>query len=203
VTRGVMAPMVLVLNPSVKAASVSELINLSKNGERLAYGSAGTGSPTFLGVRMLEEKSGAKFTHIPYKGVGAGYADLLGGQIQFMFPDVASAISHIKAGKLRALAVTQATPLLPGVPTLAEAGFPLDVFTSFSVVAPAGTPDAVITRLAAEISRAMRSGPVAEKLDAQALVPVFDTPAEFAASLKKERDGWAQFIRRNNIEPTD
>src|SRR3954466_614334 len=203
VTRGVMAPMVLVLNPSVKAASVSELVNLSKNGERLAYGSAGTGSPTFLGVRMLEEKSGAKFTHVPYKGVGAGYADLLGGQIQFMFPDVASAIGHIRAGKLRALAVTQATPLLPSVPTLAEAGFPLDVFTSFSVVAPAGTPDAVITRLAAEISRAMRSGPVAEKLDAQALVPVFDTPAEFAATLKRERAGWAQFIRRNNIEPTD
>src|SRR4051812_25764306 len=202
VTRGVMAPMVLLVNPAVKASSVSELVSLSK-GERLAYGSAGTGSPTFLGVRMLEEKSGAKFTHVPYKGVGAGYADLLGGQIQFMFPDVASAISHIKAGKLRALAVTQATPLLPGVPTLAEAGFPLDVFTSFSVVAPAGTPDAVITRLAGEISRAMRSGPVAEKLDAQALVPVFDTPAEFAASLKKERDGWAQFIRRNNIEPTD
>src|SRR3954463_1692519 len=146
VTRGVMAPMVLVVNPAVKAASVSELVSLSKN-ERLAYGSAGTGSPTFLGVRMLEEKSGAKFTHVPYKGVGAGYADLLGAQIQFMFPDVASAIGHIKAGKLRALAVTQATPLLPGVPTLAEAGFPLDVFTSFSVVAPAGTPDAVITRL--------------------------------------------------------
>jgi tripartite-type tricarboxylate transporter receptor subunit TctC len=203
VTRGVMAPMVLVVNPSLKASSVSELVNLSKNGERLAYGSAGTGSPTFLGVRMLEEKSGAKFTHVPYKGVGAGYADLLGAQIQFMFPDVASAISHIKAGKLRALAVTQATPLLPGVPTLAQAGFPLDVFTSFSVVAPAGTPDAVLTRLGAEIARAMRSGPVAEKLEAQALVPVFDTPAEFAASLKKERDGWAQFIRRNNIEPTD
>src|ERR1043165_8486074 len=117
VTRGVMAPMVLVVNPAVKAGSVSELIQLSKS-ERLAYGSAGTGSPTFLGVRMLEEKSGAKFTHVPYKGVGAGYADLLGAQIQFMFPDVASAISHIKAGKLRALAVTQATPLLPRVPTL-------------------------------------------------------------------------------------
>src|SRR3954470_18060210 len=202
VTRGVMAPMVLVVNPAVKAASVSELVNLSKT-ERLAYGSAGTGSPTFLGVRMLEEKTGAKFTHVPYKGGGAGYADLLGAQIQFMFPDVASAISHVKAGKLRALAVTQATPLLPGVPTLAQAGFPLDVFTSFSVVAPAGTPDAVLTRLGAEIARAMRSGPVAEKLEAQALVPVFDTPAEFAASLKKERDGWAQFIRRNNIEPTD
>jgi len=202
VTRGVMAPMAIVVNPSVKASSLSDLVNLSKT-ERLAYGSAGTGSPTFLGVRMLEEKTGAKFTHVPYKGVGAGYADLLGAQIQFMFPDVASAISHIKAGKLRALAVTQATALLPGVPSLAQAGFPLDVFTSFSVVAPAGTPDAVLTRLGAEIARTMRSGPVAEKLEAQALVPVFDTPAEFAASLKKERDGWAQFIRRNNIEATD
>jgi tripartite-type tricarboxylate transporter receptor subunit TctC len=198
-----MAPMVIVVNPSVKASSLAELVGLGKSGEKLAYGSAGTGSPTFLGVRMLEEVSGAKFTHVPYKGVGAGYADLLGGQIQFMLPDVASAIGHIRAGKLRALAVTQATPLLPGVPTLTQAGFPVDVFTSFSVVAPAGTPDAVLARLGAEIARAMRSGPVAEKLEAQALVPVFDTPAEFAASLKKERDGWAAFIRRNNIEPTD
>jgi tripartite-type tricarboxylate transporter receptor subunit TctC len=202
VTRGVMAPMVLVVNPSVKAASVSELISLSK-AQKLAYGSAGTGSPTFLGVRMLEEASGARFTHVPYKGVGAGYADLLGGQIQFMFPDVASAIGHIRAGKLRAIAVNQATPLLPGVPTLAQAGFPLDVFTSFSVVAPAGTPQPVLARLGAEIARAMRSGPVAEKLRAQALVPVFDTPAEFSASLQNERDGWAAFIYRNKIEATD
>ena len=202
VTRGVMAPMVLVVNPAVKAGSVSELVQLSKS-EKLAYGSAGTGSPTFLGVRMLEEQTGARFTHVPYKGVGAGYSDLLGGQIQFMFPDVASAISHIKAGKLRAIAVTQSTPLLPGVPTFAQAGYPLDVFTSFSVVAPAGTPQPVLGRLAAEISKAMRSGPIAEKLEAQALVPVFDTPAEFAASLKKERDGWAAFIRRNHIEATD
>jgi tripartite-type tricarboxylate transporter receptor subunit TctC len=203
VTRGVMAPMVLVVNPAVKAASVSDLIQLSRKGEKLAYGSAGTGSPTFLGVRMLEEQARVKFTHVPYKGVGAGYADLLGGQIQFMFPDVASAIGHIRAGKLRAIAVNQATPLLPGVPTLAQAGFPLDVFTSFSVVAPAGTPEPVITRLGSEIARAMRSGPVAEKLAAQALMPVFDTPAEFGASLKNERDGWAAFIYRNNIEASD
>jgi tripartite-type tricarboxylate transporter receptor subunit TctC len=199
VTRGVMAPMVLVVHPSVKAESLADLVALSKK-DRHAFGSAGTGSPTFLGVRMLEEKSGAKFTHVPYKGVGPAFQDLLGGQIQFLFPDIASAISHIKAGKLRALAVTQKSALLPGAPTLAEAGYPLDVFTSFSVVAPAGTPAAIVQRLSAEIGSAMRSGPVAAKLDAQALIPVFDTPAEFAASLKKERDGWAAFIRRNAIE---
>src|SRR3954463_4637174 len=202
VTRGVMAPMVLALSPSVAVRSLSELVALGKNDPgKLSYGSAGTGSPTFLGVRMLEENTGARFTHVPYKGVGAGYQDLLGGQIGFMFPDVASALSHIKAGKLKALAVTQATTQLPGVPTFPEAGFPLDVITSFSVVAPAGTPAAIVQRMNAEIGRAMRSHAVAEKLEAQVLVPVFDTPEEFAASLKKERDGWSAFIRRNNIQP--
>jgi tripartite-type tricarboxylate transporter receptor subunit TctC len=150
---------------------------------------------------MLEEKTGARYLHVPYKGAGAGYGDLLGGQVQFMFPDVASAISHIRAGKLRALAVTQSTPLLRGVPTLAEAGFPLDVFTSFSVVAPSGTPAAVIRRMASEIAAAMHSSAVADKLAQQMLVPVFDTPAEFAASLKKERENWSQFIHRNGIQP--
>src|SRR5712691_7217340 len=201
VTRGVMAPMAMVVHPSVPAKTLAELVALGKTAPgKLAYGSAGTGSPTFLGVRMLEERTGAKFVHVPYKGVGPAYADLLGGQVQFLFPDVASAISHLKAGKLRALAVTQSTTFLPGTPTFAEAGFPLEVITSFSVVAPAGTPAPIVQRLAAEIARAMRSAPVAGKLEAQALIPVFDTPAEFAASLKKERDGWAAFIRRNAIE---
>ncbi|HXM80802.1 MAG TPA: tripartite tricarboxylate transporter substrate binding protein [Burkholderiales bacterium] len=204
VTRGVMAPMAIVVHPSLPAKTLAELIALGKSDPgKFAYGSAGTGSPTYLGVRMLEESTGAKFVHVPYKGVGAAYADLLGGQVQFLFPDVASAISHLKAGKLRALAVTQTTPLLPGVPTLAEAGFPIDVITSFSVVAPAGTPGPVLHRIAAEIGRAMRSKPVAEKLEAQALVPVFDTPEQFAASLKKERDGWADFIRRHAIQPAE
>src|SRR5712691_11389172 len=188
VTRGVMAPMAMVVHPSVPARTLAELVALGKTTPgKLAYGSAGTG--------------GAKFVHVPYKGVGPAYADLLGGQVQFLFPDVASAISHLKAGKLRALAVTQSTEVLPGTPTFAEAGFPLEVITSFSVVAPAGTPAPIVQRIAAEIGRAMRSRPVAEKLEAQVLVPVFDTPEQFAASLKKERDGWADFIRRNGIQP--
>ena len=201
VTRGVMAPMALVVHPSVPAGSLSELVALGKKEpNKLSFGSAGTGSPTFLGVRMLEENTGARFTHVPYKGVGPAYQDLLGGQIAFLFPDVASAISHIRAGKLRVLAVTQATAQLPGAPTFADAGFPLEVVTSFSVVAPAGTPAPIMQRFSAEIARAMRSPAVAEKLDAQVLVPVFDTPEQFAASLQKEREGWAAFIRRNGIQ---
>ena len=204
VTRGVIGPMVIAVHPSLPVNSVAELVALGKKeAGKLPFGSAGTGSPTYLGVRMLEENTGARFLHIAYKGVGPAYQDLLGGQVKFMFPDLASAVSHIRGGKLRALAVTQATPLLPGTPTLADAGFPLEVFSSFSVVAPAGTPAPIVQRLGAEIGRAMRVPAVAERLGAQALVPVFDTPEEFAASLKKERDRWAEFIRRNNIEASE
>ena len=202
ITRGVMAPMVLVVNPSMPVRTVAELVSLGrKEPGKHTYGSGGTGTPVYLGVRMLEEATGARFTHVPYKGVGGAYADLLGGQIEFMFPDVASAISHVRAGKLRAIAVTHATPLLPGVPTLSEASFPLDVFVSFSVVAPAGTPAPIVQRMATEIAAAMRARTVADRLAQQMLIPVFDSPADFAASLKKEREGWAQFIRRNAIRP--
>src|SRR5690349_12342999 len=202
VTRGVLAPMVFVVNATVPAKTLGDLVAIGKREPgKLAFASAGTGSPTYLAVRMLEEKTGARYTHVPYKGVGPAYADLVGGQVQFMVPDVASAISHVRAGKLRALAVNQAMKTLPGVPTFEQAGFPLDVFTSFSVVAPAGTPAPIIERLAAEIGRTMKTPAIAEKLEAQALVPVFDTPAEFGASLQKERDGWAAFIRHNAIQP--
>jgi tripartite-type tricarboxylate transporter receptor subunit TctC len=201
VARGVLAPQVFCVHVSVPAKTLADLVAIGKREPgALPFASAGTGSPTYLGVRMLEEVSGARFTHVPYKGVGQAYKDFLGGQVKFMFPDVASVISHIRSGKIRALAVTQKTPLLPGTPTLAEAGFAeVDLFTSFSVVAPAGTPAAIVHRLGEEINKAMKSASLAEKLGAQALIPVFDTPEEFAASLKKERDGWAAFIRRNGI----
>jgi tripartite-type tricarboxylate transporter receptor subunit TctC len=202
VTRGVVGPMVFAAHPSLGANSMAELVALGKTEPgKLPFGSAGTGSPTYLGVRMLEENTGARFIHVPYKGVGPAYQDLLGGQLKFMLPDLASAISHIRAGKLKAIAVSHSTPLLPGVPTFAEAGFPLEVITSFSVVAPSGTPAPIVQRISSEISRAMRIPAVAEKLNAQALVPVFDTPEEFAGTLKRERERWAAFIRRNSIEP--
>ena len=201
VTRGVMAPMALVVHPSVPARTLAELIALGKTAPgKLAYGSAGTGSPTFLGVRMLEEGTGARFTHVPYKGVGAAYADLLGGQVQFLFPDVASAISHLKAGKLRALAVTQSTTLLPGTPTFAEAGFPLEVITSFSVVAPAGTPAPIIERLNAEMAAALAAPEVRERVLAAGVEPLTDTPQEFAAFIHAENRKWARVIKSAKIK---
>jgi len=202
ITRGVIAPMVIVVHASVPARTLSELVAMGKREPgRLSFGSAGTGSPTFLGVRMLEELTGARFLHVPYKGIGAAYPDLLAGQLKFMFPDVASALPHLRSGRIIALAVNEHTPQLPGVPTLAEAGFPLDVFTSFSVVAPAATPPAIVRQMAIEISRVMKSASTAMKLDQQVLLPVFDDVEQFTASLKKERENWAAFIRRNNVTP--
>jgi tripartite-type tricarboxylate transporter receptor subunit TctC len=202
IARGVIAPQVLTVHASVPARTLAELIAIGrKEPGKLAFGSAGTGSPTYLGIRVLEEVSGAKFTHVPYKGIGQGYKDLVGGQLAFMFPDAATAVPYIKAGKVFALAVNEKTPLLPGVPTFKELGYPAvdRVFTSFSVVAPAGTPSPIIKRLSVEINKAMKSPAMRDRLAPAGLVPVFDTPEKAAASLKKERDGWAEFVRRNNI----
>jgi tripartite-type tricarboxylate transporter receptor subunit TctC len=201
VARGVIGPMVICVHPSANVKTLADLVALGKREPgRIAFGSAGTGSTTYLGVRMLEEVSGARFLHVAYKGVGQAYQDFLGGQLKFMFPDIASVLPHIRSGKLQALAVTERTSLLPGIPTLAEAGISgVNVVSSFSVVAPAGTPAGIVNRLSSEIVKAMKAPALAEKLNSQALVPVFDTPDLFAADLKKERDGWAAFIARNGI----
>ena len=203
VTRGVMAPMVVVAHPDTGYKTLADLADAGKRAPNtIAYASAGGGSPPYLGVRMIEEATGAKFVHVPYKGVGPAYIDLLAGRIRFMFTDLATVQQHLKAGKVVALALNQRTPLLPGVPSIAEAGWPqVEIWTSFSALAPAGTPAAVVNRLNALFAIAMKNPSVAGKLEAQALVPVFDTPGEFNAALKKEREHWNAFIGRNNITP--
>ena len=203
VTRGVMAPMVVVASPATGWKTLKDLVDAGKREPgKFFYGSAGVGSPVYVGVRMIEEVTGAKFTHVPYKGVAPAYQDLLSGRLQFMFTDLASIDQHIKAGKVVALAVNQKTPLLPAVPTLEEAGAPgVRARTSFSVMAPAKVPPAVVKRLGEEVGKALRNPAVMQRLEQQALIPVHDTPQEFAAELKKEREHWGEFIRRNGIQP--
>ena len=199
------APLVLVVHPATKARSLAELIDLGKREPgKVSFGSAGTGSTTYLGVRMLEEKTGARFLHVPYKGVGPAYQDLLAGQLNFLFPDVASALSLIKSGKIIPIASEQRTPLLPGLPTVAEAGF-ADVSTnsSFSLVAPTGTPAAVVERIHRELVAITKSVAFAAKLESQGLVGEVDTLSALAASMKKERDSYAAFIKRNGIVASD
>jgi tripartite-type tricarboxylate transporter receptor subunit TctC len=201
VTRGVMAPMVIAAWPGAGYKTLADLIEAGRRApDCIAYGSAGGGSPPYLGVRMLEEASGAKFVHVPYKGVGPAYVDLLAGRIKFIFTDLATVQQHLAAGKAVALAMNERTNLLPGVPSIAEAGWPkVEMWTSFSALAPAGTPAPVLARINAQIGAAMKTPAVAERLRLQALVPVFDTPEQFAAALKQERELWVAFVRRNNI----
>lgn len=203
VTRGVVAPMVIVAHPEANAKTLKDLVERGKREPgKVFYGTAGVGSPLYIGVRMLEAASGAKFNHIPYKGVGPAYQDLLAGRLQFMLTDLASVRPHIDAGKLQALAITDKSKLLPNVPTLAEAGYPgLKAFTAFSVLAPAKTPPAIVRRMSAEIAKAMKSPVIAAKLEQQALLPVFDTPEQFAAALKDEQQMWGSFVREQRIEP--
>jgi tripartite-type tricarboxylate transporter receptor subunit TctC len=203
VTRGVIAPMVIVANPSAKLKTMAELIERGKKEPQgLFYGTAGGGSPLHLGMRMIEEATGARFSHVPYKGVGPAYTDLLGGRLQFMLTDLASVRAFIDSGKLVALALTDKSALLPGVPSFAEAGYPgIKAFTSFSVVLPAKVPAATVKRIAAEVAKAMKNPATAAKLEQQALLPVFDTPEAFVASLKEEQATWGAFIKQHNIQP--
>ncbi|WP_408599024.1 Bug family tripartite tricarboxylate transporter substrate binding protein [Limnohabitans sp.] len=198
-------PLALVVNPALKVRNLQEFIALAKKEPgKLSFGSAGTGSTTYLGVRMLEEKTGASFLHVPYKGLGPAYQDLLAGQIQFMFADVASALSLIRSGKVMALALEQRTALLPGVPTLTEAGVPdLNTHSSFSLVAPTGTPAAIVERLNQELVQLAKSSAFASKLEAQGLVAEMPSLSGLAASMKQERDAYASFIKRNNITASD
>jgi len=200
-----LGPLALVVNPALKVRNLQEFLALAKKEPgKLSFGSAGTGSTTYLGVRMLEEKTGASFLHVPYKGLGPAYQDLLAGQIQFMFADVASALSLIRAGKLMALALEQRTPLLPGVPTLSEAGVPdLNTHSSFSLVAPTGTPSVIVERMNQELAQLAKSSAFASKLEAQGLVAEAPHLSGLATSMKQVRDAYASFIKRNNITASD
>jgi tripartite-type tricarboxylate transporter receptor subunit TctC len=201
VAPGVISPLVIGVHPSVPAKTLADLVALGKRDPgTVAYGSPGSGSSSYLGVRMLEEASGAHFLHVPYKGSGPAYQGLLSGDLKFMMDVLGSFLPYIRSGKVRALAVSVGTDLLPDTPTLAAAGYKdIELYASFMVVAPAGTPPAIVQRANAEINNAMKSAVIAERLHALALIPVFETPEQFAASLKKARGTWSAFIRRNNI----
>ena len=202
ISPGVISPLMFCVHPSLKVRSLAELVALGKREPgKLTYGSAGQTSVTALGVRLLEEATGARFTNIPYKGLGQAYQNLLSGELGFMFSDVVTVLAQVRAGKIVPLAVSYRTGQLPSVPTVAEAGFPVaEVHASFMVAAPAGTPGAIVSRLNGEINRLMKAPDIATKLDAQVLIPVFQTPEEFSASLKKQRDTWASAIRRIGIK---
>ncbi len=199
VTLVVLSPGVLVVNPAVPARNVKEFIELvrAKPGQ-LTYGSAGNGTPVHLAMELLKSIEGIDIVHVPYKGAAAAIPDLLGGQIVAMIPSTASVLPLVKAGKLRALAVTSKTrtAAAPEVPTMIESGVrDYDASSWYGLLAPAGTPRAVVERLNQETVQVLRMNDVRERLIGQALDPVGNSAQDFAAQIKAEIAKWSRVVQ--------
>jgi tripartite-type tricarboxylate transporter receptor subunit TctC len=196
-------PNVLVAHPSVNAKTVREVIELAKSQPgKITYASAGNGTSIHLAGELFSALAGVELVHVPYKGSGPAVADLIGGQVSLMFDSITSAQPHIKAGKLRAYAVTSGkrSRTMPDLPTVAEAGVPgYEVSPWFAVFAPAGTPRLAIAKLNEELTRALKLGDVETKLAAIGAEPIGSTPEALAAHLKTETARWSAVIKARNI----
>jgi len=192
-------PNVLVLNPNVPATSVQELIRYAKaNPGKLSFGSGSNGSAGHLAGELFKVDAGVDMVHVPYKGGAPAMQDLLAGQIQLMFDNLANSMPQVKAGKLKALAVTTAkrSSLVPDLPTLTEAGVPnFDIYTWFGLLAPAGTPKDIIAKWNAELVKILGTPEVKERLLAQGAEPAPGTPEQFAALIKSEIPKYAKIVK--------
>ena len=204
VTQVASTPNVLVVNPSIPAGNVREFIAYAKaNPGKLNFGSGSTGSAGHLAGELFKAMAGVDMTHVPYKGAAPAMNDLIGGQIQLMFDNLASSLGQVKAGRIKALAVTTAkrTSLAPELPTIAESGLPgFDISTWFGIFVPAGTPREVVERLHAEFTRALALPDVRERMLSLGAEPVGNTPAEFAAYIRGEADKYARVIKASGAK---
>jgi tripartite-type tricarboxylate transporter receptor subunit TctC len=194
-------PNVLVVNPAVPAKDVKEFIAYAKaNPGKLNFGSGSTGSAGHLAGELFNEMAGVQMAHIPYKGAAPAMQDLIGGQIQLMFDNMASSLPQVKAGKIRALAVTtpKRASAAPELPAIAESGLPgFDISTWFGLFAPANVPKDVVAKLHTEFTRALALPDVKEKLAGLGIEPVGNKPEEFAAYIKSEAAKYGEVIKKS------
>lgn len=197
-------PLLVVVNPSLPVKSIAELVALAKSRPGgLVYGSAGNGSPHHLGAEMFKAATGANLKHVPYRGSGPAITDLLGGQIDLMFSDIPPALGHVKAGKLRAIAVTSAKrqPAVAEVPTIAESGQAgtkdFEAVAWQSLVAPAGTPPELVNRCAQALAKVMQDPALRARLEGDGFEPVNTamSPAQLAAYVRSETERWGKVVR--------
>ena len=200
----VVVPNVLVVNPDFPAHSVAELIALAKEkpGE-LSYASSGNGTPLHLSGELFKSMAGIDIVHVPYKGAGPALIDVMGGHVPIMFDNLPSSTEHIKAGKLRGLAVTTAerAPSMPDLPTVAESGLPgYETYTWNALFAPAGTPPEVIARLNEAAVQAVGDPQVQAKLQAVGASVVGSTPEQLAAHVQAELAKWAPVVKASGAQ---
>ena len=196
-------PNVIVVAPSFAARSVKDLIAMAKArpGE-LTFASPGAGSAPHLSAEMFQRQAGVSMIHVPYKGIPPAVTDVLGGRVAMLFTTTISAAPHIKAGKLRAVALTSARrqASMPDVPTVGETlpGYRAEAFQG--MVAPAGVPQAIVNKVSAEVARIVRLQDVAQRFQLDGAEPVGSTPKEFAAFLKAEMQKWSKVIKDAGIK---
>jgi len=197
-------PGVLAVHPSLPVQSVQELISYARERPgKLDYASSGNGSGQHLFAALFLSQTGLKMNHIPYRGSGQATTDLLGGQVLVSFPGLAGMLGHIKAGKLRALAVTSAdrSPQLPDVPTIAEMAVPgYAAYVWLGLMAPKGTPAAIIAKLHRELLIAMATPEVKTYMANASIEIVGSTPAEFGTFFREEIDRWAKIIKETGAK---
>jgi tripartite-type tricarboxylate transporter receptor subunit TctC len=197
-------PYVLVVNPSLGVKTVAELVALAKSKPgQLNYGTAGLGASNHLLTELFDGKAGIKMTHIPYRGTSLAVADLISGQVQVVFADPVSALAQVRAGTLTALAVTSKdrSPVAPDLPTIAESGYPgFDAIAWHGILAPAGTPPAIIDRLHAEIVTALKDPETVKLIEAQAIQIVGSSPQAFAGFIKQDIGLWKDVAQQAKVE---
>jgi tripartite-type tricarboxylate transporter receptor subunit TctC len=197
-------PNILMVHPSLQAKSVQELIALAKaQPGKITMGNAGIGTGQDMAARQFSSMAGVNVLHVAYKGGAPAMNDLLGGQIQAMFQTAPEAVPYTKDGKLRPLAITSVkrSPLLPNLPTVAEAGIPgYESSTWIGMVVPAKTPQAVITRLNAELNKALQ-GELGKQFSDYALEPMGGTPADMTALIQKDSAMYGKILKESGVEP--
>jgi tripartite-type tricarboxylate transporter receptor subunit TctC len=197
-------PNVLVVHPSVPAKNLKEFIDyIKKNPSQVSYGSSGQGSLTHLTMELFKQVEDSPIVHIPYKGIAPAFNDLMGGQIQAMFPGLAAALPHIRSGRVRAIAVTGTTrsSQLKDIPTLEELGF--KGFTAlqwYGVVGPAGMPAPIVRRLNETLRIALSAPELKDKMSVEAVEPMATTPEQFAQYIKADLARWTKLAKERNIE---
>jgi tripartite-type tricarboxylate transporter receptor subunit TctC len=201
----VVTPNVLVVNPTqIPANDVAGVIDFAKkNPGKVNCASGSNGSAGHLACELFKIATGAQITHVPYKGGAPATADLLGGQVQMMFDNMANASPHVKAGKIKAFAVTTPTrsALAPDLPTMAQAGVKdFDVYTWWGLFAPAGTPPEIVKRLSAEVNKALAAPDLKEKWLASGAEPSPTTPDAFAAFIAKELPKYAKIVKESGAK---
>jgi tripartite-type tricarboxylate transporter receptor subunit TctC len=198
------SPFVVTVHPSVQAASVRDLVSLAKASPgKINYGTSGTGGSPQLATELFKRMTGVNIVHVPYKGAAPALADLIGGQIQVVFADVGLVKGHIAAGKLKGLAVTSASraTAMPELPTVAEAGVPgYAAGTWYGLFAPSGAPSEVVSRLNAELRKALALADVKAAFARQGIEPADSSPGEFASFVRDEHAKWGKVIRDAGIK---